>query len=263
MFCRFCGKMILDDSDFCPYCGQALGQAGTRELQSQFSPQTGKAQMPKRKNTSNSLQNFSKWIWNTALLAFIIFYVRMAPGFGWTRTISYAIGVAVAILLSVLFHKITKTSDSKAFRITAAIFAIIVLIASIGLRITYEAKIDAAIKDVPPNGSIHLRIHMEEKFYSYVQEGFVKNPRSSVKIGDIWYESGNIVSVELNNKYTIRVSSSYNGAGGYADSFIIFSPDDVKDVYLINKKVDIGANEYADVTLSFTRECDFWEVIFH
>ena len=25
MFCRFCGKAIQDDSEFCPYCGKAQG----------------------------------------------------------------------------------------------------------------------------------------------------------------------------------------------------------------------------------------------
>lgn len=31
MFCRFCGKKVLDDSAFCPYCGKTLGEVSSSD----------------------------------------------------------------------------------------------------------------------------------------------------------------------------------------------------------------------------------------
>lgn len=262
MFCRFCGRKILDDSSFCPYCGKFLSERTTLNNEKTES-KTNRNQSSAKKTAGKKLRSISKIFCYIALGIFLILYIKMAPDFSLIKFLAYIIGAAIAIGLTIFYQKKSLTCKSSLFYRTALIIAISVILLSAGLRITYEAKLNSVLNDMPPNGKVYLRLKTDEEFYSYLRKGAVWDSSTNIKIGDVWCESGDIIYIELNETYSLKINCGHIGSSGSADDSIEFTLDTLRNDYILTKRVELGISEYAEVTLTFKRVCDFWEVILY
>ena len=166
--------------------------------------------------------------------------------------------------LIILFKKKVLAGESKTKYCISLIISLMVIILSVGLRITYESKIDATVSDFSNTGRLQLNLNMDTDYYSYVSAGTIRNPSTNIKIGDLWYDSGDTILVDLNKSYPIRIGCGYSGSGGYIDESIVFSKDLFRNAKCsMNRRVNIGSSEYAIVEILFSRVCSFWEVIFY
>lgn len=195
--------------------------------------------------------------------AFLVLLIRMAPGFGWQKVVSYAVGAAVTIGLAVLFGVLSRGKRSAVFYHVSWILAATVLAVSVLLQITYKVKRDAAEANVLPGSIAHLQLEMEPHFYSYERDGYVTDPVTEVHMGTLQLQDGNIVTLRLDEPYAMQIQCGYGDTGGYVDVIEEITADKVRGGETFQYKVTINADEYAVVDLRFKRVCTFWEVILY
>ena len=195
--------------------------------------------------------------------AFLVLLIRMAPGFGWQKVVSYAIGAAVTIGLAVLFGVLSRGKRPAVFYHVSWILAATVLAVSVLLRIAYEVKRDAAEANVLPGSIAHLQVEMKPHFYSYERDGYVTDPVTEVHMGTLQLQDGNIVTLRLDEPYAMQIQCGYGDTGGYVDVIEEITADKVRGGETFQYKVTINADEYAVVDLRFKRVCTFWEVILY
>lgn len=278
MFCRYCGKKIIDDSVFCPYCGKSLHEQDIESVPTIIETTTEKtndivniedyAHYKKRANeiASHSLQKVTKTICYIALAVFLFFNIKMAPMYGWAKIFFYVGAAAIAISVVVFFNKKVLTGEVKRHYIAFLILALITIISSISLRIVYEAKVDYVENQMPSSGQILISLSEKTEYYNSTGTGVIRNPSTNIRIGDKWYDRGDIIPVVLNKNYSLRVGAGGSGSGGYTDSSITFSKSLFSNgQYKLSKTVYItsGSASMAEVDLTFKRFCTFWEVIFY
>lgn len=278
MFCRFCGKQIIEDSVFCPYCGKSLDEkektttSVKKEIPViQTSSTDNSADYEHYKKRANniasySLQKVTKIICYIALAVFLIFNIKMAPMYGWAKFFFYVGAAAIAIGLIVLFNKKVLTCDSKRQFIVCFCLALFIIMSSIGLRIVYESKVDYVENQIPANGQILVSLSKKTQYYNSTGTGVIRNPSTNIKIGEKWYDSGDTIPVELNKSYSLRVGAGGSGIGGYTDGSITFSKNSFSNgKYQLSKSVYFSGvtASMAEVNLTFTRFCTFWEVVLY
>ncbi len=258
MFCRFCGKSILEDSVFCPYCGKAQGTAQNTS--------TIKPSIIDEINIS-TVATISSVCFYVGIIGFLILFMKIAPGIGTTKFVTYIIGASIAIVGAVVTHKIRNKKYTKKRQLIALVFGLVLLIPSITLRIVYECKVDAAVADIPKSGTVCVEVKIDEEFYSYYYEGMVREPYSKIILDG---QSESTLYVELSKPYKAKIVAGYAGRSGVADSSasgsiektLTFTQAKLSKGYTINEHVPIDGG-YADVTVNFKRICTFWEVIFY
>lgn len=265
MFCRFCGKTIQEDSEFCPYCGK---------MQNNQATETRSNNLYTRKKINidlNTLSTIASIVFYAGIVVFLILFLKMAPGVGNASIVAYFIGAAITILLAVFVHKLRDKEYTKKRELIALVFGLVLLIPSITLRIVYEAKVDEATASVPKSGTVCVEVRLDEQFYSYYGEGMIRNPDSYITIDGKKYDSTTTLWVDLNKPYTVKIGAGYDGKVGVASSSssgstsktITFTQSNLQGGYTIKEKVSLKGGGYADVTISFKRECTFWEVILY
>ena len=278
LFCRFCGKQIVDDSVFCPYCGKSLDEKEKEASQikkeipiiqvGSTTKGTDYDNYKKRANkiASNSLRKATRIICYIALGVFLLFNIKMAPMYGWAKIFFYLGAAAIAIGLIVVFNKKIVKGESKRQFIFCLFIALFVIISSVGLRIIYESKVDYVESQIPTNGQILVSLSENTKYYNSTGTGTIRDPSTIIKIGEKWYDSGDKIPVELNKSYPFRFSAGGSGIGGHTDDNIIFSKESFS-----NGKYQLSTSVYfyvsnvskAEVDLTFTRFCTFWEVVLY
>lgn len=275
MFCRFCGKSIEGDSLFCPYCEKPLEENGAKPENTVSQPAMTNTTFNVRddayylsqasKIAGNTLISITKIICYVALAIFLFLNIKMAPSYGTTKTIIYIITAATAIALVALLNKKVFAGKSKTKFKFVLIVSIIAIIASVGLRIVYETKVDSVTTQFPTSGCIKVTVKTHTDYYNATGTGYITNPSTNIRIDETWYDSGDVIEVALNQKYTMRVGAGGLGGGGYIDTSITFTSASFKNgQYTITKEVGItsGPAYMAEVQLTFERYCTFWEVIF-
>lgn len=148
----------------------------------------------------------------------------------------------------------------------AVILLSILALVSIGLRIVYEIKKDDFINAYPNGEEVYLRVVSDVEFTSDFLSGSVYDPRVSLEVNDrIYDEDSDIVRLELGKSYpaTVRVSGSGNtdltgrqNVSGNQEFELMVDSGHTSQVITVN----CGLVD-ADVTLSFTRNVSFWEVL--
>lgn len=177
----------------------------------------------------------------------------------------YVITAAIAICLVVLFNKKVLAGKSKAKYTFVLVASIIVIIFSVGLRIVYETKVDSVTAQFPLSGSVKVIMTTHTDYYNATGVGFVRNPSTNIWISEKRYDSGSIIEVDLNQKYSMRVGAGGSEGSDYIDTSITFTNTSFKNgQYTVTKEVRItsGPASMAEVQLIFNRYCTFWEVIF-
>lgn len=123
MFCRFCGKLIQDDSVYCPCCGKELS-APTEQKQIKYNIKNEKITI------------FASVVFYIGLAVFLLLYIKMAPGYGDIRLLTYIIGVAIAIVISVFLGKIRYKNKSNRWDIVAIAIGFVMLFSSVGVFVS-------------------------------------------------------------------------------------------------------------------------------
>jgi len=277
MFCRFCGKNIGVDSLFCPYCGKAL-ESNHIESEKKISqpaavsfanfPDDAYYLKQASKMAGRTLVSITKILCYVALAVFLFLNFKMTPLYGITHDIIFLLTSAIAIGFVVLFNKKVFTGRSKVKNTLVLIFSLIVIVVSIGLRVVYESKVDSVTAQFPSSGSVKLTVSTDTDYYNSTGTGSVYNPRDSVRIGEKWYESGDIIKVNLDEEYSMRVSAGGSIGGGYTDTNITFTAASFSNgQYRVTHEVWITSDQFfmsdvmAEVQLTFSRYCTFWDVI--
>lgn len=275
MFCKFCGKSIEDDSVFCPYCGKSLEGSTVNPERTITQPAKTNTVFNIRddayylsqasKIAGSTLISITKFVCYVALAVFLLLNTKMAPSYGTTKTVVYVITAAIAIGLVVLFNKKVLPGKSKAKYTVVLIASVIVIVASVGLRIVYETKMDSVTAQFPASGSIKVTMTTHTDYYNATGTGTIRNPSTNIRIGEKWYNSGAVIEVALDQKYSMRVGAGGSGSGGYIDTSITFTNASFNNgQYTVTEEVRItsGPASMAEVQLTFKRYCTFWEVIF-
>lgn len=279
MYCRFCGKQILDDSEFCSFCGKQLSgeteypnlgvkdhTMATDDVQRLRHTDSEYYQMA-QKTSSYTLESYTKKICYTSFVIFLILYIKMAPGVGDTKFFTYIGGAAIAIGLTVLFMKISDRSSSALFYKVSLCIGIVVILLSVGLRIIYETKVDTVLKDFSPERTIYVEVSAKEELYSgHYQQ--MKESFTTVTIDGITYDNGDVAKVKVNQRNTAEISSGYEDLNHHdiCESVkvpVTFSEENLSTPYLFKKKIKLSFDTYSETEVTFTRICEFWEVIFY
>ena len=264
MFCRFCGKEIQDDSDFCPYCGK---NQSTQMVPPTY--QQKKANTAKNKISISTLETIATIVFYVGIVGFLVLLFKMAPGVGSETVLSYIIIAVITIILSIIIHKIRDKKYTKKRQMIALLFGLLLLIPSIALRIVYEAKVDSVTANIPSSGTVCVQVKLDEEFFSYYYEGMVREPYSYITVDGRKYDGTTEFLIEMGKKYTVQIGAGYAGRSGVASSSasgkttdtITLSPSNLKNGYTIKEQVNLDGG-YADVTVKLVRVCTFWEVIF-
>lgn len=201
-----------------------------------------------------------------ALAIFLIFNVEMAPFLGKQQGVAYAVMAIIAVLLVVAFNKIVIPIRSKVGVTVSLIVSAFVIVACLGVRIVYETKIDRAKVTYPDSGRIYIIANTKTVYYNETGTGTIRNPSSYARIGD---ETEDIYCVILDHEYALRVGAGGQGtggesSGGYVDSTVIFTENSFENgKYEILKRIYFksGPATMADVTVTFSRVCPFWDVV--
>ena len=258
MFCRFCGKSIQEDSDFCPYCGKP--QRAMQNIAPVKRPMIDGIDI-------SIVATISSAVFYVGIVVFLILFIKMAPGIGTSKIVAYIIGATITIVGAAVVNKIRNKKYTKKRQLVALVFGLLLLIPSITLRIVYECKVDAAVADIPKSGTVCVEIEIDEEFYSYYYEGMVREPYSRIILDG---QRDSTMYVELSKPYNAKIVAGYAGRSGVADSSasgstektITFTQEKLSKGYTITEQVPIDGG-YADVTVNFKRICTFWEVIFY
>lgn len=276
MFCRFCGKSIVDDSVFCPCCGKRLEENAPEPEKTNLQPTVTDTAFNVRddayyfsqasKIAGSTLISATKIICYAALAVFLFLNIKMAPSYGAIQVVIYVITAAIAIGLVVLFNKKVFVGNSKTKFKGVLIISVIVIVVSVGLRIVYEAKVDSVTAQIPTSGSIRVIMTEHTDYYNDTGTGTVINPSTDIRIGEKWYfDSGVVIEVTLDQRYSMRVGASGSGNGGYTDTDITFRNSSFENgQYTVTEEIEIASDpaSIAEVQLTFKRYCTFWEVIF-
>lgn len=275
MFCRFCGKSIEGDSVFCPYCGKPLEEKAVKPEKMVSQPTMTDTTFNTRddayylsqasKIAGSTLISITKIICYVALAIFLFLNIKMAPSYGIIKTLIYVITAAIAIGLVVLFNKKVFAGKSKVKFKSVLIASVSVIVVSVGLCIVYETKVDSVTAQFPTSGSVKVTMTTHTDYYNDTGTGYIRNPSTNIRIGEKWYDSGDVIEVALNQKYSMRVGAGGSGSGGYIDTSITFTNYSFKNgQYTVIEEVRItsGPASMAEVQLTFKRYCTFWEVIF-
>ncbi len=279
MFCRYCGKRILENSKYCTYCGKMLSDSIDTESANESQDSYNKFNVVEQnhsdtthasKTTSEMLQRITQITCYMAFGLFLILNIKMAPMEGLAQIGWYILSATIAIGIIVLFNKKVLPSESKLLYILFLFVATFVIIASISLRIIYESKVDSVTENIPSTGSIDVIIKEETKFYNFSGMGQITNPKTSIKIGDKWYESGNRIQLELNKAYPFAVRVTGGGIpsveteGEKGESTLVIRKSSLSNGQY-SKKItvyfDLGTANSADVIVTLSRYCKFWDVI--
>ena len=259
MYCRFCGKIIQDDSDFCAYCGKA-------QCSQPFN--TPVVSKPHFGINIATLETIASICFYVGIIGFLILYIKMAPGIGGTKFLWYIVGAAVVIVAAVIVHKIRDLEYTHQRQLVALFFGLLLLIPSLALRVVYECKVDAATADIPKSGTVCVQIRITEEFYS-LSGGIVRDPYAKLTI-DGHVTQGTTLCLELNKSYPATIQAGYSGAAGYGTSSasgredikITLTQDNLQGGYILTEHVSLSSGT-AKMTMTFTRICTFWEVILY
>ena len=148
---------------------------------------------------------------------FLLFNIKMAPSYGLLKFLCYVITSGIAIGLVTLFRKKVLTGKKKILYIITLFVSIIVILGSISLRIVYESKVDYVKKQIPSSGDILITLSEETEYYNSTGTGSIRNPSTNIKIGDKWYDSGDVIPITLNKNYFLRVGA---GGSGRCSAFV-------------------------------------------
>ena len=277
MYCRYCGKQVLDDSAYCHFCGKSLGapeEKATSQIKSNILTEKSVsthsdeifAYYEKRANNiaSSSLKKATKILSYAALVTFLFFNIKMAPMYGLAKFFWYIITSAIAIGIVLLFNKKVVAIESKKLYITYLMLSLVVIAVSISLRIVYEAKIDYVKKHAHPSGEIYVILSEETVNYDLMGMGKVTDSITDIKVNDKWYDSGDIVRITLNENYSLRVDTGGLGSDKYVyKTLTITNSSFANGEYVFSEYIYSGFLLKAEVNFTFTRHCTFWEVVFY
>ncbi len=260
MFCRFCGKAIQEDSEFCPYCGKVLGIQQTNFATSTHKPDITPIDI-------HTLSKLSSICFYVGIIVFYILFPKMSPGTGGFAYIIYIGSAGLVLATAVIVNKIRGKAHTRKMQFVALVFGLFLLLSSLTLRIIYECKVDDAVADIPKSGTVHLDVKIDEEFYSYYYEGLVRDPYSRITIDG---QEDSPIHIELNQAYTAKITAGYAGRSGVAASAasgstskrITFTQSNLQNGYTMLERVSLGGG-FAEVTVKFKRICTFWEVIFY
>ena len=255
MKCHYCEEQIRDGSEVCPYCGkQQRVSAPCQNLSSEES---------RREEKRGSLAYLGVGV---AVLTYLILLFKMVSG-----VIGYLLGCVILVGVLVSITKIKNKVKSKTYCTVLIVLSSLLLVATIGLRIVYEAKVEKAEADIPTEGTVRLKVTMDEEFTSPIYEGMVRDPYSYLTIGNQKYEGTSVVTVILNEAYPIEIAAGHGGRTGVAGSLetglletsICFTADMLEKGVSNTYSVALSGYSTAKVTICFERVCSFWDVIFY
>ena len=274
MFCRFCGQKIMDDSTFCAYCGKNVSiipndKDTIKRRRAKHVPQPHNLQNHYKRLSSgislDSLQEGTGIVSIVSLIIFLLFNIKMAPSYGWRKVLIYFITSGIVLGITVLLKKVILPNGSKSICSVFLVLSILTIIFTITLRIVYECKVDSVTTNIPSNGDIILHVSNDTTYYNNTGTGTIRDPSTSIRIGDTWIEDSGSLKVTLGEEYSLRISSGGSGHYGHIEEQITFRNNSFSTgEYIITKQIyiDDGPASLAKVKLSFSRYCTFWEVIF-
>lgn len=265
MFCRFCGKDLPEDSLFCQYCGKTLSE--TREY-AENSPAFDEAYYHAlaKKTAGSKLRRAGKVFCYIALAIFLILNIKMAPGYGETRFFTYVAGAAIAIALTVLYQKKIFPSESAALHRTAILFALTVVLCSVGLRITYEAKFDAAMSDIPQSGTVHAKITFDDNYFSETGYDVISDPKADLYVNGEKIGNNSVAEIELGKVTEFKGSSRYYHNvqhSGSGTEYVVLNASDLKSSYFLAISFSTGVFESCTLDVEVRYVMNFWDVVFH
>lgn len=264
MFCRFCGKDLPEDSLFCQYCGKTLSETGEYAENTPAFDEAYYHALAK-KTAGSKLRRASKVFFYIALAIFLILNIKMAPGYGETRYFTYVAGAAVAIALTVLYQKKIFPSESAALHRTAILFALTVVLFSVGLRIIYEAKFDAAMSDIPQSGTVHAKITFDDNYFSETGYGVI-SPKTYLYVNGKKIGTNSVAEIELGKVSKFEGSSSYYHNvqhSGSGTEYVVLNASDLKSSYSLAISFSTGVFESCTLDVEVRYVMNFWDVVFH
>jgi predicted nucleic acid-binding Zn ribbon protein len=265
MFCRFCGKQIPNDSGFCEHCGANLLQ--TMQV-TQRETKIPTSTIPSKTHPKPTIQTqkLLDIVYYIGIIVFVFTFGKMSPGWGFVAFLSYVGGVVLYIWLTDKLRKRMKKTKLKKDIVVFLVFVCIIAVGMITMTAIYNSKVDVVMNSTPTNGEVKVRVSLDEDFYTYFEYGpkTVSSPSSKIKIGDNWYNSGDVVTLKLNTTYPIEVCCRANSAEGISEGTINLQLKSILDGYSITKHMSNKLWSFsAEVTAEFERVVSFWEVIFY
>lgn len=256
MYCRYCGKVISDDSQFCNYCGKSLANTSSINVEKV-------RDLTDTPSRSDRFIIILKALNIIALCLFLLLNILMAPFWGWLKGLAYIIEAIIAIILSLKINDIASDNSSLKKTAISLIFCITFIITLVSLKAVYDYKYDTVQKNITNSSSLLIDIKSNTDYYStyYLSYGgIVTKPYTKVKVNG----KENKTKVDLSKPLLIEIQCGGNGAKASTSNTVALSKYDFYNgEYSEKYSLYLEKNLKAEIEIVLKKHSTFWEVIFY
>ena len=213
-----------------------------------------------RKASSNFMHIASVTVAAVSLVLFLILYIKMAPGFGDLKILTYIAGAVAACVAFGLLIIFMIRRSTKALRVASILLSFVVIAFSSGAHAIYTAKYEDAHRYVPSDEFVNIHLDVLDVFPTDIPEENV-----TVEISQIEIEDEEVFSAIGAGTHLVKISViDLSGNLHTGSTEISFDPQKLK----LGQSVIVDTDEASEirvltVELRLTRVMSFWEVVTH
>ncbi len=210
---------------------------------------------PQQKAPSPALLISSIAVTSVTLVLFLILYYKMAPGFGKTHVITYAIGVVTALLLFGEFIILQVFKRTKTLCAVSLFLSAVIAVFCIGTHAVYNAKFEDVYSSVPANQ--YVNVHVEAEYaVGFRKQELPEDTQVLISLHEV--DIDGVFRIHGKSTHSVFVSTEKKNS---ATEQITFEPEKLKRGQSELFKLKDIKGEPVTVTLTFTRVISFWEVV--
>ena len=197
-----------------------------------------------------------------ALVLFVVLFFNMAPGYNIGKIVCYAVSGSVALCLYVF--SLIRIIRCNGRRLSTAVIIISAVLTAliISFNAVYLVKADSVTDSIAQQDTIDVSLDIDESFFSRAYGGNVLSPYAYIEISGVRINNNDVFTAMTDVKYDVTVVCGHSQCEGKAETTITIPSESIADGYKTSITVDIGATQYAEVTLTIKRSVSFWQVVF-
>lgn len=194
MFCRYCGYKQPDGCREYSSCGQPCSQ----ETAPPLSQAQQCSQVCDEKRIAGSITfTICRYLFIISVIALLVFWYNMLPGSVDQQSTYAFYGTVVALVFSLVIYLWAIYTQSIKACLMMLTFSVMVWVSGVSLIKTYNDKLEAAVLDIPKNGSVYVSLTKSAEFLTNDHES-IESPEEYVKFN--FYSKSLVISLSANGK---------------------------------------------------------------
>ena len=251
-YCHKCGTRMASAGEFCGRCGEDVVRTVYQERDDEYYRKWIKS------NAGEKMQFIAKVLCLFAVVTFFVFFWHTNPSVG---RLFFMIIITV-VMVAVFFSQAKKT-NAKGLYSTVIALSVFVIMMTIGLLVKYESKVDFVMADAPPNN--HIRVLLQMDIETYIDGMKIYSDTDTyVDFGYIYCRNEGEGWIELDTEHQVECYWKY-GVGEVFTHYdtVTITSDNIDKPMVFVEKIEVEPDTYQLLTITLTRKCTFWEVIFY